>query len=128
MAEKFMLINIVEKYKNIIENKKTDSNTWKEKEEAWEKVSEERKELFKTGGGMSKKGWKDETTDLVLGLMNKKTVLGLRNPFDSDKSAIENTIDSEEMPSFSKQGTKFANEIQELQVFEEIPSFSANRK
>ncbi|KAL1492300.1 hypothetical protein ABEB36_012773 [Hypothenemus hampei] len=102
-SEILTLISIVEKYKHIVDNKKTDNQTWKEKDEVWDKicnefnsqstiynrskeslkkyyenkkkiirkqVAEERKELFKTGSGIPKRRKKDETTDLVLALMN----------------------------------------------------------
>lgn len=36
-----MLIDITLKYKHIVENKKTDVTTWKDKHEAWEKICEE---------------------------------------------------------------------------------------
>ncbi|KAI4468172.1 apontic [Holotrichia oblita] len=39
--EKCILINIIAKYKNIIENKKTDATTWKEKENTWKKITSE---------------------------------------------------------------------------------------
>ncbi|KAJ4448358.1 hypothetical protein ANN_10374 [Periplaneta americana] len=34
-----LLVNLVKKYSGIIECKKTDSTTWKDKPEAWEKLS-----------------------------------------------------------------------------------------
>jgi len=34
-------VELVKKYQNIIENKKTDMVMWKEKEECWRKISEE---------------------------------------------------------------------------------------
>lgn len=37
--DKCVLINIVAKYKQVIENKKTDSVTAKEKGETWEKIA-----------------------------------------------------------------------------------------
>lgn len=37
--EKLLLINICNKYKHIIENKKTDTVSWKHKEDAWLKIS-----------------------------------------------------------------------------------------
>jgi len=36
-----LLIDIMLKYKHIIENKRTDATTWKDKNEAWEKISSE---------------------------------------------------------------------------------------
>jgi len=40
-AEMDLLIDIVLKYKHIIENKRIDATTWKDKNEAWEKISSE---------------------------------------------------------------------------------------
>lgn len=37
--EKSLLLNTVYSFKNIIENKKTNAQSWKEKDEAWEKVT-----------------------------------------------------------------------------------------
>lgn len=39
--EKLLLLNIVQKYKNILLNKKTDQTTWKEKEDCWQIVAQE---------------------------------------------------------------------------------------
>ncbi|XP_012269632.2 fibrinogen silencer-binding protein-like isoform X1 [Athalia rosae] len=36
-----LLIDVILKYKHIVENKKTDATTWKDKNAAWEKISEE---------------------------------------------------------------------------------------
>ncbi|CAH1109753.1 unnamed protein product [Psylliodes chrysocephalus] len=41
MREKSLLIQLVEKYKNIIENKKSDAISWKDKDEAWVKISQQ---------------------------------------------------------------------------------------
>ncbi|KAL4084520.1 hypothetical protein QTP88_027470 [Uroleucon formosanum] len=40
-AEEELLVELVKKYQNIVENKKTDMVMWKEKEECWRKISEE---------------------------------------------------------------------------------------
>jgi len=40
-TEEELLMELVKKYHNIIENKKTDMVMWKEKEECWRKISEE---------------------------------------------------------------------------------------
>lgn len=34
-----ILVNIIFKYKDIIENEKTDATTWKSKNETWEKIT-----------------------------------------------------------------------------------------
>lgn len=39
-TEKCLLLSIILEFKHIIENKKTDSCTWKEKDEAWQKITE----------------------------------------------------------------------------------------
>lgn len=38
IAEVDFLISLVEKYAHVIENKKSDSQTWKQKEDSWKKV------------------------------------------------------------------------------------------
>lgn len=40
-SEVDLLIDIVLKFKHIIENKQTDATTWKDKNQAWEKITEE---------------------------------------------------------------------------------------
>lgn len=116
--EKEALVNIIYNYREIIECKKTDGTTWREKDEAWEKVASsfnaqlpdnyprskdslrklyenmkknvrkdaanDKKELTKTGGGIPEKNEKDSYNSLVLDLINRKTVYGFQNPFDSD--------------------------------------------
>lgn len=117
--EKNALLNIIYNFKSIIECKKTDAVTWRQKDEAWEKitsnfnaqlpdgcsrskdslrklydnlkknarktVAEEKKDMFKTGGGTPDTGPVDLTTELVLDIVNPKTIYGLENPYDSDK-------------------------------------------
>ncbi|KAG5868040.1 hypothetical protein JTB14_001732 [Gonioctena quinquepunctata] len=115
--EKSTLLNLIYTYKSIIENKKTDAVTRREKEDAWVKitslfnasspegiprakdslkkcydnikknkrkeVAQEKTEIKKTGGG-PETFITDVSTDLVLDIMNPKTVYGLSNMFDSD--------------------------------------------
>nr|CAI5840972.1 unnamed protein product [Callosobruchus analis]CAI5840974.1 unnamed protein product [Callosobruchus analis] len=38
-SEKALLLNLVDKFKDLIENKKTDGATLEKKKEAWEKVT-----------------------------------------------------------------------------------------
>nr|CAI5839753.1 unnamed protein product [Callosobruchus analis] len=38
--EKTLLLNLIHQLKDVIENKKTNSKTWREKDEAWEKITE----------------------------------------------------------------------------------------
>ncbi|KAG5873421.1 hypothetical protein JTB14_015921 [Gonioctena quinquepunctata] len=59
-------------------------------------LAAERKEVVKTGGGNSEsKLGRDPTIDLALNIMNKKTVYGLVNHFDSDYTPKEQQIDEE---------------------------------
>ncbi|KAG5888851.1 hypothetical protein JTB14_037689 [Gonioctena quinquepunctata] len=127
---KTVLLNIINTYKSIIECKKMDGTTWRQKDEAWNKIcavfnsnspgnyprnkeylkkffdnikknvrkeiAAERKEVVKTGGGKSEsKLGRYPTIDLVLNIMNKKTVNGLVNHFDSDYTPKEEQIDEE---------------------------------
>lgn len=41
VEEEELLVELVKKYKSVIENKKTDAVMWKEKEECWFKIVEE---------------------------------------------------------------------------------------
>ncbi|KAL1492289.1 hypothetical protein ABEB36_012763 [Hypothenemus hampei] len=123
-AEKDCLLNAVFVHKDIIENNKTDSVTWKQKESTWTEIGnifnrkspsgiqrtieslkkyyenlkkEGRKtvahnklEIKKTGGG-SADLQNSIHQDLLLSIINKKTIFGLVNPFDCD---TENTTDN----------------------------------
>ncbi|CAG9770028.1 unnamed protein product [Ceutorhynchus assimilis] len=40
VSEKSLLLSIVQRFKNVVENKKTDAVTWREKDSAWEKIAE----------------------------------------------------------------------------------------
>lgn len=40
-SEVEILVKLVDKYKNIIENKKTDATTWKEKQKTWAQITNE---------------------------------------------------------------------------------------
>lgn len=120
--DKCILINIVAKYKHVIENKKTDSVTAKEKCDYWEKISVEfnssgpscprdteclkrcyenrkkllrklvasqRRELYKTGGGLPKSDEKKEPGDeLLLSIVSDKTMKGLEHSFGGDAMDI----------------------------------------
>lgn len=158
--EKNVLLNIVYAFKSIVECKKTDAVTWRQKDEAWNKitanfnsqlpdgcsrskdslrklydnlkknarktVAEEKKEIFKTGGGTPDTGPIDHTTELVLDIVNPKTVYGLENQYDSDRIVIPvdtmavrtETITSEktcevplDIPTCSKDHSYTINEI-----------------
>ncbi|XP_031334894.1 myb/SANT-like DNA-binding domain-containing protein 3 [Photinus pyralis] len=125
--EKDTLFNIVYNYKHVVENKKTDAVTWREKENAWEKiasdynsmasiprpmeslrkcymnkkkqirqdVSNERIQLLQTGGGPPEMPRDDPHKELLLKIMNKKTIAGLDNPFDMD-NIVQSSCDQNE--------------------------------
>ena len=116
--EKSVLLNIVFNYKHIIENKKTDSITWREKDHCWTKltsifnsqnpeniarskeslrklydnlkknvrqeVANDRAEIKKTGGGKPEDKPKDPATELILGIVNERTIYGLTDSFGGD--------------------------------------------
>ncbi|KAJ8913083.1 hypothetical protein NQ315_006584 [Exocentrus adspersus] len=118
--EKEILFSLVMKYKNVVENKKTDQVSVGEKVAAWQKitaefnavapnlctrsteslkkfydnkkkevrkrVAEEKKEIYATGGGTKKDVPIDSSQDLLLSIINTKTVFGLYNPSDSDNN------------------------------------------
>lgn len=123
LDEKVLLVNIVgRKYKDIVENKKTDSVTATQKNEAWEEISEEfnntgiyvfrskeilkrmyenkkkelrktvaaeKRENFKTGGGLPEcVPKKDPCDEILLSIMNKKSVYGMESVYDSDSLHI----------------------------------------
>lgn len=129
VEERQLLIKLVEKFKQTVENKRTNGVTPKEKDQAWEKLSfefnsegvnifrskdqlkkfwanvkqteranaaEEKKSIFKTGGGSGlSQNPPDET---VLSIINLKTVVGLENEYDDNNSFksdrdIRNIID-----------------------------------
>ncbi|CAH1108457.1 unnamed protein product [Psylliodes chrysocephalus] len=107
---KLILINIVAKYKHIIENKKTDAVTSSEKMEfnrlgtscpreveclkrcydnrkklLRKSVACDQRELYKTGGGLPEVEKKKEPgDDLLLSILSKKTVVGMDNLNDDD--------------------------------------------
>lgn len=116
--EKNILLNIINSFKNIIECKKSDAVTWKEKEQQWQEITmqfnaengdlmprsidslkkcynnmkrntridaaKDLQEMRRTGGGVPPAYEKDPNKDLIMGLLNEKTVVGLFNDFDSD--------------------------------------------
>lgn len=118
LNEKIMCLNVIKKYKHIIESKETGALSWKEKEHTWKMIEREfnahsdtyrsldvikrfytnkkkdtrkcaannRAEYFGTGGGAPIPATivKDPTFELTLDILNKKTVVGLENKFDSD--------------------------------------------
>lgn len=140
-SEKYSFINIVSKYKDIIENKKTDQVSSQEKNAVWNKIAEEfnattlatprstealknffknkkkdvrqqaaaeKLSIKKTGSGPPLLIKKDATDDLLLSIMNKKTIYGLPNAIDS----------SETVPSTSRNEIvyEFSNDTFDIEV------------
>lgn len=121
-AEKELLTEIVYRYKDIVENKKTNATTTEEKNKAWikiasefnaqspnyikrseeslkayyknqkellkKKVGNERKNIYLTGGGPGSRFIEDKD-ELLLSIVNNKTVYGLNNTFDSDSLHLQ---------------------------------------
>lgn len=129
--EKHVLLNIILKYKAIVENKKTDAVSNEQKMLGWKKiaeefnatspnlqprtvesikkfydnkkkevrkeVAEEKKELLLTGGGTLPILKKDQNQDLILSIMDKTSVHGTQNIFDSDSvTTVVNRISEDE--------------------------------
>lgn len=116
LQEKELLFSLVESKKALIENKKTDALTCKDKEMAWsditmkfnaeapsftprtmeslrkfyanskrdvrKAVGDEKKQVYLTGGGPPPKPI-SKGSEILLDIVNKKTIYGLNNPFDS---------------------------------------------
>lgn len=115
--EKECLLSIISKYKNFVENKKTDAVSSKEKKDVWIKIWKEfnssspnlynrnpeslkkfydklkedvrkrsaqnKMNLYKTGGGEGK--WIEKPGDeILLSIVQEKSVTGLYNYCDSD--------------------------------------------
>ncbi|XP_064553851.1 myb/SANT-like DNA-binding domain-containing protein 4 [Drosophila montana] len=112
--EEQVLMELLEERKNILENKKSDAATWKQKEQAWEEMAD----TFYTRTGIRRE-WKalrdkfinmkrrskvelgeDKTHSFRMGtgkfiaLMGDSTA-GLSNQFDSDASNVPNDINFE---------------------------------
>lgn len=54
------------------------------KEDLRKRAGHDRQSLYKTGGGPASPKKKEEYDDILLDLVNKKTIVGLNNPYDSD--------------------------------------------
>ncbi|KAJ8953498.1 hypothetical protein NQ318_023619 [Aromia moschata] len=114
----FLILNTAAKYKDILENKRTDNITCQQKNKIWEEitrdlnakvpsgcyrsmqclkrlyenemkrarkvVAEDKKKINLTGGGPPTGIKKDPCHELILPIVNNKTVYGLNNPFDGD--------------------------------------------
>lgn len=124
--EKALLINLAAKYCNILENKRTDHISTKQKNDAWDsitkefnsnsivnnnrnkdslkrlyeskkkevrkRVADENVEIKKTGGGIPPKIPNDPCQDVLMSIMNKKTLYGLNSPWGGD-SSTQGTVD-----------------------------------
>lgn len=117
-SEKALLVNIVARHKDIIENKKTDGVTVAQKNEAWDAITREfnssnagttrdleslrrnyenrkkllrqnmakqRRELYRTGGGVAPVVTKEPGDEILMAIVNEKTIAGIENRFDGDK-------------------------------------------
>ncbi|KAI4460658.1 hypothetical protein MML48_5g00010615 [Holotrichia oblita] len=122
-SENEVLVLIINKYKDIVENKKTDNVSNSEKITAWQNIAKEfnsqspnfvtrsvdslkkyydnlkkgmrkraaseRSKMYKTGGGKADTNI-SKGDELLLSLINKKTIYGYESPWDSDQ--LECTI------------------------------------
>ena len=78
-SEKELLIDLVEKYRGVIENKKTDATTCKQKEEAWASVATD-------FNGQSAAGVKRTSQQLLNAYKNLKRVA--KKKLSDDKACI----------------------------------------
>lgn len=60
------------------------------KEDLRKRAGEEKRSLYKTGGGPPKYNKKPED-ELMLDIVNIKTIIGLTNPYDSDFNIVDET-------------------------------------
>ncbi|TDG42146.1 hypothetical protein AWZ03_011434 [Drosophila navojoa] len=112
--EELVLMELLEERKNILENKKSDAATWKQKEQAWEEMAD----TFYTRTGIRRewKALRDKFINMkrrsklelvddknhsfrtgagkYIALMGESTA-GLGNQFDSDASNVPNDINFE---------------------------------
>ncbi|XP_073814267.1 uncharacterized protein [Musca autumnalis] len=89
--EELLLVNVVEEQRNVIENKKSDSVVWKQKEEAWKKIeddfaanigTQQKLQTYRTGGGLvtGKVSTVSEKIASTLG----DSATGFENTYESD--------------------------------------------
>ncbi|KAI4455388.1 apontic [Holotrichia oblita] len=147
-TEKVMLINIIQKYKSIVENKKTDITTCDEKKKVWEKIqlefnataancersvdsirrfyenqkknvrkiaANEKKDTYLTGGGTPNVFKKEPFHDVLLSIMNSKSVVGLKNKFDGD-GIYETVSDMPEKENVDPASSNVANTTSNIDV------------
>lgn len=130
--------------------KKTDSTTWRNKDQAWEKitqlfnsqtteclrrkdslrkyyenikktirkeVAEEKKKWKQTGGGPKKPdSTQDASKELVLGLINQKTIYGLNTSFGDDAD-IDVSIGSEGIEISQHDTSEEAEHVTALETY-----------
>uniref|UniRef100_A0A6P7GRA9 Regulatory protein zeste n=1 Tax=Diabrotica virgifera virgifera TaxID=50390 RepID=A0A6P7GRA9_DIAVI len=156
--EKQVLISIVYKYKDVIENKKTDGVTILQKEKTWKKIetefnarspglinrsadslkkyydnrkkelrkekAQEKIEVYRTGGGPCAKPPKMESSDeVLLSMVNEKTVSGILNTFDGDSEVTNEDIDISIPSTFKNDEVELSFELDdEEEDMQETPA------
>nr|XP_023028765.1 myb/SANT-like DNA-binding domain-containing protein 3 [Leptinotarsa decemlineata] len=125
-------------YRNAANLKKCYENR---KKELRKSLAEERKQTLMTGRGPPPKIKKDDTDDILMSILNKKTLVGLHNEFDDDanllpiratsssEQIIEYTFDQDEyqQPNSEHQNTSSTRLNVEVTREEDIPE-STNHK
>ncbi|KAF2889097.1 hypothetical protein ILUMI_17076 [Ignelater luminosus] len=132
--EELSLLNIIAKYKNIVECKNSNKITTKQREEAWINIETEfnscnrhrtlhqikrkfdnlktaarkyaccNKENLNITGGRPSGNLENVVYDKMLEIINNKTVIGLKNPYDDDgRSSGEQSMVYEPVESTSIQ-------------------------
>ncbi|XP_050509400.1 uncharacterized protein LOC126886483 [Diabrotica virgifera virgifera] len=155
--EKQVLISIVYKYKDVIENKKTDGVTILQKEKTWKKIetefnarspglinrsadslkkyydnrkkelrkekAQEKIEVYRTGGGPCAKPPKMESSDeVLLSMVNEKTVSGILNTFDGDSEVTNEDIDISIPSTFKNDEVELSFELDDEEDMQETPA------
>ncbi|KAJ8926625.1 hypothetical protein NQ314_020989 [Rhamnusium bicolor] len=122
--EKHHLYNLISnKYGHILEDRKTDRSsvaqkfmTWKQIErelnaESPNSIAEEKKRRMLTGGGPMPVLKKDSSDDLLISILNEKTLHGAHNEYDSDRATgpiknrnveIEYILDNEQEENYAE--------------------------
>ncbi|KAF5275533.1 hypothetical protein FQR65_LT16600 [Abscondita terminalis] len=92
ITNEFNATSVTSVFRSLASLKKCYENR---KKELRKTVADERKETTLTGGGPPPKIKKDETDDILISIINEKTLVGIKNPFDDDaeESVIAYTAD-----------------------------------
>ncbi|KAJ8913798.1 hypothetical protein NQ315_002704 [Exocentrus adspersus] len=94
--EKVFLINLIGKYKSVIENKKTDSNTTQNKQRTWEKIADIYNSNFaKRSAKQLKKLWdnlKQKTRKCDSDIKHKTLLTGGGPPPEDDNDPINEMV------------------------------------